>query len=64
MNIDLSLEELRDAVRLFVFGKTGVCVKGKAVSFQIDCITEDVSGASVSIGHPSSDLPPLGRHTA
>ena len=64
MNIDLSLEELRDAVRLFVFGKTGVNVKGKTVDFQIDLVTDQVSGASVHIGRPSSDLPPLGRHTA
>ena len=65
MNIELSREEVKEAVRIFVFGKTGVNVKGKEVEFQVDRVTDLVSGASVDVSSPSHDsLPPLGRHTA
>jgi hypothetical protein len=65
MQVDLSREELEEAIGNFILGKTGIHVKGKKVTIHIDRITEEVSGASVSIDRDSDDgLPPLGRHTA
>lgn len=63
MEVDLSRAELEEAVRVFVYSKTGVRVAGKKVVFLVDRITEEVSGASVKLSEEDS-LPLLGRHTA